>query len=125
MYADYEYYTNVFYGTQIKEEEFNAACSRASDYIRYITKGKATEDIPEVKNAACAIAERYQTIEKAREQALGGVKATETVGSWSVSYRSGKDISDAYGSELYSIATMYLANTGLLYRGGPHRRCHL
>ena len=125
MYADYEYYTEVFFGTQIAEQEFNAVCARASDYIDYITKGKATADNEAVKKAVCAVAEHYQTIEKARADALGGVKASESVGSWSVSYRSGEDIAAAYGSELYAIALRYLASSGLLYRGVRCGGCYL
>lgn len=124
MYADYEYYAKVYLGTEISEEDFPRLSLRAGDYIRYITKGRATDTEP-VKNAICAVAERYQTIERARAAALGGVKASETVGNWSVAYRSGSEISAAYGTELYAIASMYLGNTGLLYRGDPRRRCHM
>ena len=45
-------------------------------------------------------------------------KQSESVGSWSVSYRSGTEAMQEAKAQLKAAAEMYLANTGMLYRGG-------
>lgn len=121
MYADFEYYKNSFHGTEITEEGFPHYAERASEYIEYITRGKATE-IDAVKKATCAIADHYYIASKANDTTMNGAKASETVGSWSVSYRDTTQLSASIESGAYAIATRYLAHTGLLYRGAAHRR---
>ena len=135
MYADFEYYTTEFYGDLVPAESFNKYAMRASAFIDYYTLGKAAKNaaLPEVKRACCALAEKYFLIDAANRAAasaaLGmgaaGEKASETVGSYSVTYRSGgESIAAALNTEkdieshLTATARMYLANTGLLYRGG-------
>lgn len=136
IYADYDYYVNVFLGNAITEESFLRMASRASRYIDYITRNKAEKnsDLPAVKDCCCALAERYQMIDVSEQLALQSVKAgstdtaevsSETVGSWSRSYRSGGESAQSAAqaaaegrSILLDTARMYLANTGLLYRGG-------
>ena len=128
MYADYVYYTDDFYGTAIPEEEFAYLSARASDFIDYITFGKAASnaDLPAVKNCCCALAEQYSVIEKVRVAASAkvtadGIIASETVGSHSRSFRNGVDGAQAVSAaeaELANIARRYLLPTGLLYRGG-------
>lgn len=136
IYADYDYYTNVFLGNAIAEEEFPRMAAQASRYIDYITRNKAEKkaDLPAVKDCCCSLAERYQMIDAAERLAIHSVKAgsadtaevsSETVGSWSRSYRSGGDSAQSAAqaaadgrSILLETARMYLANTGLLYRGG-------
>lgn len=124
MYADFEYYKNSFYGTEITEEEFPQYAERASGYIDYITRGKAT-DIDAVKKATCAIADHYYIASKANAATMNGTKASESVGSWSVSYRDTTQTAASIESGAYAIATRYLAHTGLLYRGTSCRGCCL
>lgn len=118
-YADYEYYTDVFKGSVIAEEDFDRDAERASEYIDYITTGRATPT-DEVKRACCAMAEIYDISAKAQSSiaSSGGELASQTVGSWSASYRSGAEIAGDTQTQLYGVATRYLARTGLLYRGG-------
>lgn len=141
MYADYEFYTASFFGTAINEADFPRLSSRASDFLDYYTKGKA-ENVEDEKitlalaKACCAIAEQMQTDEnnkaiaaKAQSAALesdtGEIKS-ESVGSWSASYATSADYTGQSAKEAVtvqragyaSIAFEYLANTGLLYRGG-------
>ena len=141
MYADYTFYTETFYGTAIAEADFPRLSSRASDFIDYYTRGKAakvTDEtiLPILAKCCCALAEQMQTDEqnaalaaKARETALtsgtGEVKS-ESVGSWSVSYPTAVDYASTSAADAVNdanaayaaIALRYLANTGLLYRGG-------
>lgn len=87
-YADYAYYSEVYKGT-LSEADFERLSERASDYIDgrtdYILK---TAGIPEnlaerVKKACCALAEIIRNNES------GGIKTSEKVGDYSVSYAEG------------------------------------
>lgn len=137
VYADYEYYTNTYYGTAIKEPDFPRLSLRASAYIDYYTQGRAVKnaELEAIKMCCCDLAEQYQVIENAQAlaqkslsysmESTGPEASSETVGSWSKSFRSGGESSAAYSAAadgakqlLASIAKQYLAGTGLLYRGG-------
>ncbi len=139
IYADYDYYTNSYFGRSIQEDDFPRFALRASQYIDYITMGKAEAraELEAVKMCCCALAEQYQVIETSQELAQKSLSAasesgtevsSETVGSWSRSYRSGGESAQSAAqaaaegrSILLDITRQYLAQTGLLYRGG--RRC--
>lgn len=94
-YADYEFYTDVYYGNAISEEDFPRLAERATDYIFGITGGESDRlegnDKAMLKKATCAIAEVMQdeshmnTAEFSTEQRV----SSETVGSHSVSYGTG------------------------------------
>lgn len=118
-FVDYSYYIEVYKGASLSENEFPMLAERASDYVTYITYGRATEDSESVKRAICALAESYKVIFKAQMAASSdsGEIASQTVGSYSVTYRSSADLAEAQRRELYKVAQMYLGSTGLLYRG--------
>lgn len=120
MYADYEYYTSTYIGGALTEEEFVRAATRASSFLDYFTRGKAKDYTgDELKMCCCALAEQYQIIENAQAQSVSGDELqSQTVGSWSKTYRSGTETAEAAREALAGIATRYLAHTGLLYRGG-------
>lgn len=138
-YADFDFYVNEYYGQAVDEIAFPHLAIRASSYLDYYTQGRADKnhELKELKMACCAMAEQYQVIEQAQALANknlsaamesdGGEVQSETVGSWSKSYRSGGDSAGAAASvaanaqaSLAAVARQYLAGTGLLYRG---RRC--
>ena len=138
-YADYEYYTTTYLGTAIKEADFPHLSLRASSFLDYYTQGRAAQnsDLDAIKMACCAVSEQYQVIDTARalaQKALSSSLSSEgcelqsqTVGSWSKTYRSaGDSVAQATASAssaqelLANVASQYLAGTGLLYRG---RRC--
>ena len=140
IYADYEYYTNAYLGQIISEFDFPRLSLRASAYLDYCTLGRASRnaDLGALKMACCALAEQYQMIETAQQAANksisaaletgGGEVQSETVGSWSRSFRSGGDTAKTVltaaqtgQASLSSVAAQYLTGTGLLYRG---RCCH-
>lgn len=134
-YADYEYYTTTYLGSAIKEEDFPRLAMRASSFLDYYTQGRAAQnaDLDALKMACCAIADQYQYIDTAQALAQKSLTASlesdgelqsQTVGSWSKTYRSGGDSAQQALSSvqtakasLSSIAQQYLAGTGLLYRG--------
>ena len=87
--------------------------------------------MPELKMACCALAEEYHTILTAKRhenQTADGEMQSQTVGGYSVTYRSrGEALSEASAqaqSRLAQVARQYLAHTGLLYRGGVCRCTH-
>lgn len=138
-YADFFFYSNEYFGKAIDVFDFDRLAIRASTYLDYYTQGRAAknQEMIELKMACCALAEQYKVIEQAQalvtknlasamESDCGEVQS-ETVGSWSKSYRSGGDSAGAAAavasnaqSSISAVARQYLAGTGLLYRG---RRC--
>lgn len=131
MIVDFTYYTEVFEGSAINEQDFNRYSKKAERFVNYATCNQASTAIGDtletVKECICELAEQYQIIEKTEKQSLGEgekVIASESVGSWSVSYDTPTkaDVNtEEYVKEknkkLYSIVKEYLAFTGLLYRG--------
>lgn len=134
-YADYTYYKEPYMGEAIKEIDFTRLATRASSFLDYYTQGRAKDnaDLDALKMACCAIAEEYQAIDAASavvlkgfsDSAAGGEIQSESVGSYSVTRKSGAEVAtsaSAYGNNarqaLSAVARMYLAGTGLLYRGG-------
>ena len=120
MYASYDYYVLNYHGKLIPADDFEALATKASAFIDYYTLGRAGKnaDLDAVKMAMCACAEQYQSIEAAQERAAGGELASESVGSYSRSYRSAAEITANARTQLAQAVQMYLAPTGLLYRGG-------
>lgn len=134
-YADYEYYTTTYLGSAIKEEDFPRLAMRASSFLDYYTQGRAAQnaDLDALKMACCAIADQYQYIDTAQALAQKSLTASlesdgelqsQTVGSWSKTYRSGGDSAQQALSSVQTaqaamgaLAQQYLAGTGLLYRG--------
>lgn len=134
-YADYEYYTTTYLGTAIKGDDFPRLSLRASTFLDYYTQGRAAKnsDLDALKMACCAVAEQYQYIDTAQALAQKSLSASlesdgelqsQTVGSWSKTYRSGGEsaqqaLSSTQSAQaaLASIAQQYLGATGLLYRG--------
>lgn len=94
---------------------------RASSYLDYITMGKAKKNtnLHALKMACCALAEQYQVFMAAQKRVSSehGELQSESVGSWSQSYRSGAETMEAAKGQMAAVAGQYLAHTGLLYRG--------
>ena len=136
-YADYDFYKITYLGTAIQEADFPRLSLRASAFLDYYTQGRAALNagLDALKMACCAVAEQYQYIDTAQALAQKSLSASlesgetgelqsQTVGSWSKTYRSGGDSAQQALSSvqtakasLSSIAQQYLAGTGLLYRG--------
>ena len=134
-YADYDYYTITYLGTAISEADFPRFALRASSFLDYYTQGQAAKnaELDALKMACCAVAEQYQSIDAAQalaQKALsaslssGGELQSQSVGSWSKTYRSAGDSAqqalasaETAQAALAAAAAQYLAGTGLLYRG--------
>ena len=130
VYATYEYYTGDFGGVIIPETAFLPAATRASRYVDTLTAGQAEDNVDDtaIKNAVCAAAEvAYRYSESDKQTIATGNKASESIGSYTVSYRQStsnaqtysesKSFTDQLYAEMYGAAVPYLFYTGLLYRG--------
>ncbi len=106
-YADYKFYREVYRGT-LSEADYLRLSERASDYIDgrtgYILKraGITDEMSERLKKACCALADTIKNNER------GGVKASEKVGNYSISYAAGAQRSDA--QKLDDTIQLYLAD---------------
>ena len=136
MYATYEFYLNDYHGAIILSD-FERYAQKASSFLDYCTLGRAKvhSDMQELKMACCALADQYQTIElsnlaaqKSLQTAIsadGAEVSSESVGSWSKSFRSAGESAAAVTNstknaraELLTIAREYLAHTGLMSARG-------
>lgn len=92
VYADYEFYTNEYFGNSINEDDFPRLSARASDYVYAYTQGISDtvtgKDMEMVKKATCAVAEVLQDEANMTKTAYSGEAkvSSESVGSWSRSY---------------------------------------
>ena len=133
-YADYTYYYDTYMGT-MSEEDFSRLAVRASSYLDDYTRDKAKDnaELDAVKMCCCALVDVYKLIETAKELANKDMTAglssdaiqSETVGGYSRTMRSGGEGASSSlqagldaKKQLAATAMEYLANTGLLYRGG-------
>ena len=118
-YADYQFYTEKYYGDTVPESDFQKYAERASDRIDAITFDRLINGFPKeeravtkVKKAVCAVAEAlYQIdqIKKASMESVGIVTREDgTVVSKAVS-------SVSSGSESISFATGSSGNTESIY----------
>lgn len=135
IYADYEFYVCCYCGSA-GEEDFCRLAIRASSFLDYYTQNRAAKnaDLREIKMACCALVDKYKAIETAQELAQKNLSAgltydsgelqSETVGSYSRTFRSSGDSSyaalkaaESMKASLADTVREYLAHTGLLYRG--------
>lgn len=100
----------------IPDGSFLAYAVRASARIRQYTMGNIGDNIPDsVKYCCCELAEVLYDFDKG--QSAGGV-ASEKVGDISVSYESADSRRQTLSKTIKSVIYSWLADTGLLYRGG-------
>lgn len=117
IYADFLYYIEQYCGNMIKDQQsFNKVAREASLFIDQHTLGRIKEPVDEVRLATCAISEVIYDEYKQRTE---GQIISETVGPHSVSYAKKVKTTEEYTREKMKLLRMYLANTGLLYRGIP------
>lgn len=118
-YVDFNFYTGEYGGSTVVSSEFQLHALKASAFIdqltsnrvaAIITAGTDTDKIQAIKLAVCAVID-----EQAKLEAAGGVIASESVGSHSVTYANAQ--SDNREKKLGDAARLFLSNTGLLFRG--------
>lgn len=139
-YADYEFYTNEYFGNSISEDDFPRLSARASDYVYAYTQGLSDtvtgKDMEMVKKATCAVADVLLDESIMEASTFSGEQSvsSESVGSWSRSYSSG-GISNAqieyiekrkldalmlYLGSLAAFASLFKVRS---YPCAPRRRC--
>ena len=100
-YADYVFYREQYHG-QMEEEDFNRHMLSATQYIRYLTMGKADQYAgEELKYAACEAADIYFSV---------SVSNLSKAGSGRIKSES----NDGYS--VTSVIRKWLLSTGLLRR---------
>lgn len=135
VYADYTYYSGTYMGA-VSEGDFPRLAVRASSFLDYYTRNKAADNstLDAVKMCCCALVDKYAVIEAAQALAqknLANAAAgdteikSETVGGYSRALYTGGEsalsalnATDGAKKLLAETCNEYLANTGLLYRGG-------
>ena len=121
MVADYSFYTGDYYGKLLSAEEFPEYATRADAWLseltfdRYSAADLSESQLKAVKMAECAVADLWYQLQT--EQASNPAISKETVGSHSVTYRTGTEAASGWAARIYDTAARYLMTTGLLYRG--------
>lgn len=119
QYAGYDFYTGDYlHGRNplIQPEDFEFYAEKAGAVIRQYTLDNIGEEAPDsVKRCCCELAEVLYTADHSR--AAQGVTA-EKVGDISLSYESAETLRRALPRRMKSIVYSWLADTGLLHRGG-------
>lgn len=110
-YADYDFYTESYYGNVVPEADFDRLAARASDFIDTLTFDNLVDGLPadkrsqkRIKKAVCSLAELMYQIELAEKNAINQASANGTdtnVGGKS----TGIVTSVSSGSESISYAT--------------------
>lgn len=110
-YADYDFYTESYYGNVVPEADFDRLAARASDFIDTLTFDNLVDGLPadkrsqkRIKKAVCSLAELMYQIELAEKNAINQASANVTdtnVGGKS----TGIATSVSSGSESISYAT--------------------
>lgn len=123
MYATYEYYTSSYGGSLIPESNFQKMALKVSAYIDEFTFGRINEGnvntFPSLPVCACEMADLLFFEENGNGSKKE--KKSESIDGYSVTYVTegvdGKTAEERIKQKLYSIAKLYLINTGLLYCG--------
>lgn len=118
-YASYRNYTGDYLGSQIPPEAFPGVGAKASAYIDRLTQSRAQAGDINVILACCAIAEVLYSEQKRAEMTAQGAITSESVGGHSVSYAAETPEGEAarLKGRIRSAAALYLADSGLLFRG--------
>lgn len=84
-YADYDFYTESYYGNVVPEADFDRLAARASDFIDTLTFNNLVDGLPadkrsqkRIKKAVCSLAELMYQIELAEKNATNQASANVT-----------------------------------------------
>lgn len=84
-YADYDFYTESYYGNVVPEADFDRLAARASDFIDTLTFDNLVDGLPadkrsqkRIKKAVCSLAELMYQIELAEKNAISQASANVT-----------------------------------------------
>ncbi len=112
----YQFYIEEYHGNYIEKNTFDRLCVEAEAYVEALIINPENLKYEQIdrkrKLAVCAAVDCLYAEEKTAEQS---VKASESVGDHSISYRDIRKTSDEYSSELRRKVMFYLSSTGLCY----------
>lgn len=112
MYADYEFYANVYRGV-LTDDEFSRLSVRAVAEIDRLTFGRAATadgfNLSAVKLAQCAVVDELAYMEQ------GGEITSESNDGISRSYAAG--VARSKSQRIADVARVYLSSTNLCYVG--------
>ena len=121
--TDFIFYTDIYHGNLISEEDFPFYIGKADARLGELTYGHCfSEDLPaavqtRVSLAECAIADTLFSFDSASAAPIAAATISEEkVGSHSVKYNDAISASQALSSQIRSLASAYLLTTGLLNR---------
>ncbi len=116
MYSDFNFYTDVYGGKDIKSEaNFKRLAGKACAFIDYQTFGRmkgaelTTDVLHSVRLCECALSDSIASLERS-----DGILSENNDG-YSVTYGKGTDSVNSKHNR--GIVTFYLWDTGYLYRG--------
>lgn len=113
MKVDYSFYTDTYGGNRISSLDWKRLSLKAEQRLDSYTYGRCSGDWEGeswCNRAKCAVCEMSEIL---YEDEKRDGKASENTDGYSVSYDTGKSLTDA----LYNVARVYLGDTGLLYAG--------
>ena len=117
--VSFEFYQEVYHGSIADDKNFDNAELESEAFIDMITFGRIgrLEEIPDcVKFAICSVTDAMVKFSESRKNNV----ASESNDGYSVTYVSGVTDADC-NREMQSRARRWLANTGLMYRGGSKK----
>lgn len=119
LFADYDFYTKEYLCWKeavIDTASFDYYAQKATQKINQYTFGRIGDDVPKcVKLCCCELAE---LLYKADSKCANNGISSEKVGDVSVSYESEESQRKVLSNNIRSAIYSWLADTGLLYRGG-------
>ena len=121
IYADFEYYRDVYNGSAIEEDAFPGFARQASLFIDMLTFNRLNQGwkvTDAVKMATCAVVDAIKGNQAAQASLIASVGLkSENVDGYSVSYQDAASIKESMTDAAYP----HLIYTGLLDRAV--RRC--
>ncbi len=110
-YTSFEFYSDQYKGSVLNSSLFDKYALKASYAINAYTYGKIQTVTDDIEMATCEVAEILYKSELA-----GGEIVSESVGSWSKTFRADKSMK----KDIMNVLFIYLGNSGLLYAGVPY-----
>lgn len=111
-YADYDFYTESYYGNVVPEADFPRLAERASDFVDLMTSDRLVDGLPtngrfreRIKKAVCSLAEKMYQIELAEKNATNAAVSGTSTAIGSGGSTTGIVTSISSGSESISYAT--------------------
>ncbi len=118
--VDYDYYKNVFGGTNISEERFPFMLRKANRLLSDITLGRSdavTDEVEiadKVKDCLCEMCDTLQAYSSSDSPSFA-IKKSETVSKWSVTYDT-SNVPKSESSACLRVADTYIGDTELMCR---------